>query len=359
MVAEAEQTSAERQLVVFNLGEEQYGVDISTVREIIRMSEITHVPDVPASVEGVLDLRGSVIPVVDLRKRFGLAVTKATAQSRVVVVELGGDAVGVIVDAVDEVLRIPVSSIETGAALVTTADSYYIDGIAKIDEELLILLDFQKALSNEALAKLAEQWLKDPPAFDLVDADDEEAQSDEADEADQSEAEPEAGEAAEVVGGPTGTTAELQDEGRAEALPEPAEGPSQDGASSELNIELLEATFELVAPRGDKLVEYFYEQLFERFPSVEPLFAEADMREQRGKLLAALTTVVATLRDPAKLTAHLEELGVRHLEYGVEPGTTTPSAACSWRRSRTSRATIGLTRRSRRGLMPTVSSRPS
>ncbi len=158
MVAETEQTAAERQLVAFDLAGQQYGVEISTVREIIRMTEITHVPDAPPSIEGVINLRGGVIPVVDLRKRFGLRVTEATDQSRVLVVELEGDNVGVIVDAVAEVLRIPASSIEDTASLVTTVDSYYIDGIAKVEEELLIMLNLTKALSSEALAQLADEW---------------------------------------------------------------------------------------------------------------------------------------------------------------------------------------------------------
>ena len=138
-----EQQVQERQLVVFDLADQRYGVDIGTVREIIRMSEITHVPDAPPSVEGVINLRGTVIPVVDLRKRFGLRVSESTAQSRVVV------------DAVAEVLRIPGSSVEAASAIVTTTDSFYIDGIAKVGDQLLILLDLEKALSAEALQRLA------------------------------------------------------------------------------------------------------------------------------------------------------------------------------------------------------------
>ena len=150
-----EQQVQERQLVVFELADQRYGVDIGTVREIIRMSEITHVPDAPPSVEGVINLRGTVIPVVDLRKRFGLRVSESTAQSRVVVVEIGDESFGVVVDAVAEVLRIPGSSVEAASAIVTTTDSFYIDGIAKVGDQLLILLDLEKALSAEALQRLA------------------------------------------------------------------------------------------------------------------------------------------------------------------------------------------------------------
>ena len=142
----------ERQLVVFDLAGEVYGVSIETVREIIRMQAVTYVPDAPGFVEGVINLRGRVIPVVDLRKRFGLNVTEATAESRVVVVDIGGEDIGVIVDAVTEVLRIGEDSIEPTSSLVTTEDSYYIEVIAKVDDRLLILLDIERALGKDAEA---------------------------------------------------------------------------------------------------------------------------------------------------------------------------------------------------------------
>ena len=124
------------------------------MREIIRFQEMTSVPDSPQSVEGIINLRGGVIPVVDLRKRFGLTVSAATAQSRIVVMEIDGADVGVVVDAVAEVLRIPANSIEATSSVVTTAESFYISGIAKIEDQLLILLDLDQALSSEALEQL-------------------------------------------------------------------------------------------------------------------------------------------------------------------------------------------------------------
>ncbi len=141
---------AERQLVVFDLAGEVYGVEIESVREIIRMQEVTYVPDAPDFVEGVINLRGRVVTVVDLRKRFGLTVTDVTAESRVVVVDIGGEDIGVIVDAVTEVLRIAEDSVEPTSSLVTTEDSYYLQGVAKVSDRLLILLDIEKALSAEA-----------------------------------------------------------------------------------------------------------------------------------------------------------------------------------------------------------------
>jgi purine-binding chemotaxis protein CheW len=140
----------ERQLVVFDLADEVYGVEINTVREIIRMQAVTTVPDAPGFVEGVMNLRGNVIPVVDLRRRFNLPAGEKTAATRVVVVDINGEGIGVIVDAVTEVLRITESSIEPASSVVTTEDSYYIRGIAKLTDRLLILLDIEKALGEEA-----------------------------------------------------------------------------------------------------------------------------------------------------------------------------------------------------------------
>lgn len=141
----------ERQLVIFDLATEHYGVAIHTVREIIRMQNVTHVPDTPPYVEGVINLRGRVIPVVDLRRRFGLPETERGGDTRVLVVDIGGDEVGAIVDAVREVKRIPESTVEPAAALTTTEDSYYIEGVAKLDDRLLILLDLERALQAAEL----------------------------------------------------------------------------------------------------------------------------------------------------------------------------------------------------------------
>jgi purine-binding chemotaxis protein CheW len=140
----------ERQLVVFDLASEAYGVEINSVREIIRMQTVTSVPDAPAFVEGVMNLRGSVIPVVSLSKRLNLPVGEQTVHSRVVVVDIDGEGIGVIVDAVTEVLRIRESSVEPALSVATTEDSYYIQGIAKLSDRLLILLDIEKALGEEA-----------------------------------------------------------------------------------------------------------------------------------------------------------------------------------------------------------------
>lgn len=138
----------EQQLVVFELNNEVYGVDIAKVQEIIRMQNITQVPRAPQFVEGVINLRGRVIPVVDLRKRFGFATTEHSKQSRIVVVEIEGQTIGMIVDGVSEVLRVPTASIEPPSPVVTTLDSDYLRGIAKLEDSLIILLQLDKILSD-------------------------------------------------------------------------------------------------------------------------------------------------------------------------------------------------------------------
>ncbi len=144
----------ENQLVVFDLAHEHYGVDISAVEGIIKMQAITAVPRAPQFVEGVTNLRGKVLPVIDLRRRFGLPPEEATKDTRIVVVEMNGATVGIVVDGVSEVLRVSPDSIEPPSPIVTTVDSAFIRGIAKIAERLVILLDLSKVLSADEKANL-------------------------------------------------------------------------------------------------------------------------------------------------------------------------------------------------------------
>jgi purine-binding chemotaxis protein CheW len=141
--------AGETQLVVFDLASEYYGVDIGDVREIIRMQNVTRVPGTPGYMEGVTNLRGKVVPVVDLRKRLELKVKQQTKESRIVVVDIGGKDVGVIVDGVTEVLRIPVASIEPPSQMIANSDSAYIRGIAKLGDKLVILLELDKVLDEQ------------------------------------------------------------------------------------------------------------------------------------------------------------------------------------------------------------------
>ncbi len=139
----------ERQLVVFQLGAELYGVEISRVHEIIRLQSVTKVPRSPIFVEGVINLRGKVIPVVDLRRRFGLPTADHTRASRIVVVELGDQVVGIVVDGVSEVLRVNTASVEPPSPVVAGLDSEYLHGIAKLSDRLVILLDLDRILVRD------------------------------------------------------------------------------------------------------------------------------------------------------------------------------------------------------------------
>ena len=139
----------ERQLVVFQLGAELYGVEISRVHEIIRLQTVTRVPRAPSFVEGVINLRGKVIPVVDLRRRFGLPSAQHTRASRIVVVEIGDQVVGMVVDSVSEVLRVSGTTVEPPSPVVAGVDSEYIHGIAKLPERLVILLDLDRVLAPD------------------------------------------------------------------------------------------------------------------------------------------------------------------------------------------------------------------
>jgi purine-binding chemotaxis protein CheW len=141
-------TITEIQLVVFELASESYGVDIDDVREIIRMQVITRIPGAPDYVEGVINLRGKVVPVVDLRKRLNLVLGNQTKESRIVVVDINGRDVGVIVDAVTEVSRILLSTIEPPTSMITEVDSDYLRGVANLESKMIILLDVTKVLAG-------------------------------------------------------------------------------------------------------------------------------------------------------------------------------------------------------------------
>jgi purine-binding chemotaxis protein CheW len=140
---------AEKQLVVFEIGNESYAVDINTVREIIQLQPITRVPGTPLSVEGVINLRGSVIPIMDLRKRFQLNNIERTKDTRIVVVNSKGSEMGIIVDSVAQVLRIPVDSIDNASSVFNEKHLEYLLGIVKLPNRLVILLDMDRVLSKE------------------------------------------------------------------------------------------------------------------------------------------------------------------------------------------------------------------
>ncbi len=148
------QTEELLQLVSFNLGQEEFGLGIQSIQEINRMVEITRVPNSPEFVSGVINLRGKVIPIINLRKRFGFPPKESDRNTRIIVVELGNIVVGFIVDAVSEVLRIPKSITEPPPSIVAGIGSEYITAVAKLENRLLILLDLERILLEKEKLQL-------------------------------------------------------------------------------------------------------------------------------------------------------------------------------------------------------------
>lgn len=143
------------QLASFELAAEEYAVDIASVQEIVRMTTVTRVPRAPSFVEGVVNLRGKIVPVIDLRRRFGLASLEATKATRIIIVEVLGKTVGLIVDAVREVLRLGSEAIEPTPDLVTNrVDTAYFKGVGKLEDRLIILLDLNRLLTAEEVSGL-------------------------------------------------------------------------------------------------------------------------------------------------------------------------------------------------------------
>ncbi|RKY55239.1 MAG: chemotaxis protein CheW [Candidatus Neomarinimicrobiota bacterium] len=146
--------------LTFKLGSEEYGIEILKVREIIGLMDITSVPRTPDYVRGVINLRGTIIPVVDLRKKFGMESTEETEQSCIIVVEVtkkeGSEAIGVFVDAVSEVLDIAENDIEKTPSLGSDVNTDFILGMAKIKDSVKILLNVEKVLTTEEIADLSK-----------------------------------------------------------------------------------------------------------------------------------------------------------------------------------------------------------
>ncbi|MCS7221658.1 MAG: chemotaxis protein CheW [Anaerolineae bacterium] len=156
MAAETATRIQEEQLVVFRLGDESYGIDISRVQGIERMQPVTIVPRAPHWIEGVINLRGQITPVMNLRVRFGFERVEPTKETRIVVVQIKDQRVGLVVDKVTGVLRINGEQVEPPSELVASMESAYLRGIAKLEDGLLILLDLDKVLNGHEAEKLLQ-----------------------------------------------------------------------------------------------------------------------------------------------------------------------------------------------------------
>lgn len=140
------------QVVSFRLANEEYGIEITKVQEIILVGEITKVPQTPKYIKGLINLRSTVIPIVDLRLRFGMPEEAMTDETRIMVMNVGGKTVGIIVDAVSEVLRISRDQIAPPPPTVCSQGREYLTGLAKLDKRLLILLDVDRLLTENSPA---------------------------------------------------------------------------------------------------------------------------------------------------------------------------------------------------------------
>ncbi len=146
----------EKQLVIFELGNEQFGIEIADVEGIVKMQEITKIPYSPPYMEGITNLRGAVLPVICLKKRFGLPSEEVTRETRIITVSMDGVKMGMIVSAVTEVLTIDDSVIELPQGMISNVNAEFIMGVAKIDKRLVILLDLGKVLSAEEKLEAAK-----------------------------------------------------------------------------------------------------------------------------------------------------------------------------------------------------------
>ncbi|WP_432664124.1 chemotaxis protein CheW [Wukongibacter baidiensis] len=147
---------SEKQYVIFNLGNEQYGVDIMNVKEISEFKESTKVPSAPYFVDGIINLRGEIIPIVNLKKRFGIENDEIDSDTRIIVINLNGRNVGFVVDEASQVLRINNDDIDPAPEIIAGVDRQYINGVGKVEDKIIILLDLEKILTDEEKVQLKE-----------------------------------------------------------------------------------------------------------------------------------------------------------------------------------------------------------
>jgi len=143
-----------KQVISFTIGAEEYGLELQDVKEVIRMPEIAHLPDMPRYVRGITNLRGSVIPVIDLRERFGLESAETTPSTRIIVAEVEGSAVGMVVDSASQVLRLQADQLEKPPAVLGELSTEYVTGVGKLENGLLILIDIKRVFRSGEIERL-------------------------------------------------------------------------------------------------------------------------------------------------------------------------------------------------------------
>ncbi len=142
------------QLISFMVGDEEFGLDILRVKEVIRLREITRLPRSPSFVKGVINLRGDIIPIIDLRDKFGLESREHTSMTRVIVADVDGKLVGMVIDAASQVVRVPTGQIDPPPPIIGGLSAEYVRGVGKLDDRLIILINIDRILSNEEKVEL-------------------------------------------------------------------------------------------------------------------------------------------------------------------------------------------------------------
>jgi purine-binding chemotaxis protein CheW len=149
------ETGELRQFISFSVGEEEYGLELLRVKEVIRVREITWLPKAPSFVKGIINLRGDVIPIIDLRDKFGLESREQTAQTRVIVVEVEGRLMGMVVDSASQVVRIPADQIDPPPPVLGGLSQEFITGVGKLEDKLIILLNADAILTVDEKVALS------------------------------------------------------------------------------------------------------------------------------------------------------------------------------------------------------------
>ena len=154
---DSEEKKEELQLVVFKLGNEEYGVEIHESREIIKKEKVTRIPNAPEFVEGIINLRGKIVVVINLLKRFGTFDEEQHKGTHIIISEVEGNSFGILVDAVSEVLRVQASDIKKAPGIIASKiHADYLKGVGIVGERLLILLDLMKVLSEKEMVEMAD-----------------------------------------------------------------------------------------------------------------------------------------------------------------------------------------------------------
>jgi len=151
-----EVTTELKQLIGFTVGAEEYGLELLQVKEVIRMRPITWLPKAPSCVKGIINLRGDIIPIIDLRDRFGMQPQQQTATTRVVVVEVEGRPVGMVVDSASQVVRVPADQFDPPPEALGEASRDFITAVAKMGEKLIIMIDAARIITGEEMSQIAD-----------------------------------------------------------------------------------------------------------------------------------------------------------------------------------------------------------